>query len=482
MNNGLDDIEFNEFLKKETGQHKMYPSDQLWRNIQQELHGKKKWPALTVIAFLVVTALTISTVIYDHPASTYFKSLPLTATNLLVATNPTVADTRKNNSANTSLYRQTAVNTNPVSFNNTPLLLDNTSSTDGIAENQLLIAENESTASPINSDQSTTTEENGLVIIPIAAFTKQSIVSVSGVGVNSPTAKNLQVTAINKNLGLKKNLFDEGSKPDDFINDLGFEKMAPILIKKKASKFQLQVHIAPSISYRKLIDDKTRNNYEPISAPYGLSGPVSPRYSIDVNDVVRHKPAMGAEIGVGVLYRLNKKLKLSLGFQFNSRKYFIDSYKGGLNVATIAVIRNNRLDTISQVTSISANDGYAETQLDSKLYQVSVPIGLQWQAIQLKHFGINIEGTIQPTLTLNKNVYLISTDYKYYTDGTSFFRKWNLNTSAQINFTYKTGNYNWFIGPQLRYQHLPTYTEKYPIKEHRLDYGIRVGFIKQLFK
>ncbi|MBW7952975.1 MAG: hypothetical protein H3C56_10615, partial [Chitinophagaceae bacterium] len=87
----------------------------------------------------------------------------------------------------------------------------------------------------------------------------------------------------------------------------------------------------------------------------------------------------------------------------------------------------------------------------------------------------------QPTLTLNKNVYLISTDYKYYTDGNSFFRKWNFNTSLEINFTYKVGSYNIFVSPQVRYQHLPTYTDKYPIKEYRLDDGLRIGFTKEIF-
>ena len=89
---------------------------------------------------------------------------------------------------------------------------------------------------------------------------------------------------------------------------------------------------------------------------------------------------------------------------------------------------------------------------------------------------------MQPTLTMNKNVYLISTDYKYYTDGTPFFRKWNINTSAEVNVTYKVGNSTFSLGPQLRYQHLPTYSDKYPIKEYRMDYGIRLGYTKPLFK
>jgi hypothetical protein len=74
---------------------------------------------------------------------------------------------------------------------------------------------------------------------------------------------------------------------------------------------------------------------------------------------------------------------------------------------------------------------------------------------------------------------LLSTDYKNYTDGNSFIRKWNVNTSLGINFSYKSGSNLWQIGPQIRYQHLPTYSNQYPIEEHLLDYGIRLGITRQ---
>jgi hypothetical protein len=59
-------------------------------------------------------------------------------------------------------------------------------------------------------------------------------------------------------------------------------------------------------------------------------------------------------------------------------------------------------------------------------------------------------------------------------------RKWNINTSVGINLTYRAGTSSWQIGPQVRYQHLSTYSNAYPIKEHLMDYGIRLGFTKQI--
>ena len=96
--------------------------------------------------------------------------------------------------------------------------------------------------------------------------------------------------------------------------------------------------------------------------------------------------------------------------------------------------------------------------------------------IQGKHFGISAEASVQPTLTLTNNTYLLSTDYKHYTGGDEFFRKWNINTSMGINITYHSGASSWQLGPQMRYQHLPTYSNLYPIKEFLTDYGIRLGY------
>ncbi|WP_206203622.1 hypothetical protein, partial [Thermococcus sp. M36] len=101
-----------------------------------------------------------------------------------------------------------------------------------------------------------------------------------------------------------------------------------------------------------------------------------------------------------------------------------------------------------------------------------------WNFLTIKKFGASIGASIQPTFTLNKSLYVISNDYKYYADGESFFRKWNYNTSSELLFSYQLNHVKLFFGPQIRYQHLPTYNDVYSIKEHRLDYGIKLGISK----
>jgi hypothetical protein len=186
-------------------------------------------------------------------------------------------------------------------------------------------------------------------------------------------------------------------------------------------------------------------------------------------------------MGFALLYTMGPRLKFKTGLQLNVRQYYIETFQSLTNdLATLSLINYRGVETVSFYSSYNNNTGYRQTQLDNKVYQLSVPVGIQWDAIQGKHFGINTEASVQPTMTLNNNTYLLSTDYKHYTDGDPFIRKWNINTAVGFNLTYRVGNSSWQLGPQVRYQHLPTYSNAYPIREFLMDYGVRLAFTKQL--
>ena len=187
------------------------------------------------------------------------------------------------------------------------------------------------------------------------------------------------------------------------------------------------------------------------------------------------------EVGLGLMYNISRSLRFKTGIQFNARQYYIDAYPSSA-LATIAIVQGNHLDTVNVYSGYSnIGDHSVATRLDNRMYQLSIPLGLQLDAIQTGKWGVSVGASVQPTITLNKNIYLISTDYKYYANGESFFRKFNVNTAIDLNISYKTSdNVKWYLGPQIRYQHLPTYNDSYPIKEYRWDYGIRLGVIKSL--
>ena len=43
-------------------------------------------------------------------------------------------------------------------------------------------------------------------------------------------------------------------------------------------------------------------------------------------------------------------------------------------------------------------------------------------------------------------------------------RNWNINTNFETYVGYTAGKYRWQLGPQFRYQLMPTMANNYPIK------------------
>lgn len=499
MENPFNDNDFEQFLQNETRQHRMYPSDRVWRNIHKEIHPKKSWPALTFFSLFVIVALTVLTILNNHPAQ------PFERVAIIEQPKPQklhAAHNRKQAAYKEQLF---ANNLTTEAFD---LLKQKEKQAELEAFEGLVAAENPFAATvadmakeqillyhPNNMDNPTTerpTEhihrmmagndrsmEAGIKkrleeVSPISSIDQEQANGTKG----TAALQNSRLTTASAEKLVKNNLFkkpvDDSPELEEYI--YGSNGLPKFIKRRKESKLDFQFYIAPSISYRKLVDDKERNSYQRSASPANV--PTALNYTVNVNDVVRHKPAMGTEVGFGVMYKLNKSLKLKTGLQLNVRQYYIDGFSTNTGLATIAIVSNNKLDTITQFSSFSNTNGYSESQLDNRLFQVSLPVGLQWDFFQGRHLGFSIGGSLQPTLTLNKNLYIISTDYKFYTDGTPFLRRWNINSSAELDITYKVGNVKWSLGPQVRYQHLPTYSDKYPIKEYRLDYGLKIGFTK----
>ena len=78
---------FEEFILDEVNEHKMYPSGRVWDNIRTEVHGNRSWPALTIIALTVLSALTIPTFIGTQKTATLSFAPAISAT-IAPTTNP----------------------------------------------------------------------------------------------------------------------------------------------------------------------------------------------------------------------------------------------------------------------------------------------------------------------------------------------------------------------------------------------------------
>ncbi len=477
--------EFEQFLQDEVKQHRMYPSDHIWKNIRTDLHGYKAWPALTFISLFIITALTISTLLSSPPRQQpVIKSEPaMVAEASVVAASPIAAvTTRDHNYFEKIAGERITAETFAITENASPEMIDQPLAVNTLpavslqTELQTVATQHKSLPAALPAIQ----EQQPISNVVIA--TDNSLAPAQTVAIETPPQESVaadEKTAETTIIPADQKKADTHATADEFLKEFGYvANVTP----RRNPRFGFQFYITPSTSYRRLSDEKVKEVIQPaVAAASSQNTPLSTSFGTDVNSVVRHKPAMGFEVGFAVLYNMSPRFKFKTGLQLNVRQYYIETFQSLTNdLATLSLINYRGVETINFYSQYNNNTGYRQTQLENQVYQVSVPVGIQWEAIQGKHFGINTEASVQPTMTLNNNTYLLSTDYKHYRNGGDFIRKWNINTSVGLNITYKVGSTAWQIGPQIRYQHLPSYSNAYPVKEYLMDYGVRFGFTKQI--
>jgi len=473
--------DFEQFLQEEVKTHRMYPSDHVWNNIRSEIHGKQSWPALTFISLFIISALTVSTFLNRTPNSHNLSSLPGTLQENLVpataAVPAVVTPDEKNNyylrsiapeqftmEAITVLQQHTGIQESdemePVTVNNTFLSNKNEVTTFAPVMNPVKLE--------IPISVTTSNYAN-------AAVTSESILYDPSNAMKDEENPSSTV-ALNQLLESKGN---RQQTTDEFLKDFQFVGNTPVI--HKSSRIGFQIYATPSISFRQLTDTKLKEIVQSTAAinSNGANLPLTGNVNAGVNEVVRHRPALGIEIGFAVLYRLSNRFQLTTGLQLNLRRYDIETFETRTrDLASLSLVNTRGVETIQFYSPYNNNAGYRATTLHNDLYQVAAPVGIQWKMLDGKKWGITAEASVQPTFTIQSNTWLISSDYKNYTNGNDLLRKWNVNTGAGIQLNYQTRSAIFSVGPQIRYQHLPTYSNLYPVKENLIDYGIRLSITR----
>jgi len=245
----------------------------------------------------------------------------------------------------------------------------------------------------------------------------------------------------------------------------------------KPHRLQTEFHFTPTISYRKLTENKSYlrttsllNSPPNFAALYG-----------SVNSMVTHKPDLGFEVGVTEKYSLTKKLIVRAGLQFNVNRYDIKAFSAPYTFTPIALrsSSSSRVDsiwTLTNYSNVSNNTGNAKTNwLQNFSFQVSAPVGVELALAGNEKTQFGIATTVQPTYVLGDRAYLITTNYKSYTQVPWLLRRWNVNTAFETFVSYQSGRTKWQVGPQVRYQLLSSFISNYPVKENLFDFGLKIG-------
>ena len=472
--------ELESFIADSADEVRMYPSDRVWRNIDKELHGEKQWPALTFGAVLT-TAIMLATLIFLHPDKDLFVIEPM-ATPATPSTK-TIAKHQLPHSdfelAGKRLLEKPALvteseteepgNVNPVADENTGS--DNALAGSKFGMDEALIVLNyagiennsgwagqEWITPSLNAEVVTTTDQRE---VPQAAQPSVAQYLSSDAGMIEPgdlASKEEIVTAGN----------DKASMP--------YSGQEQLQKQSKSQRWGIQYYATPSISYRILTEEKY---YDKNLFP---GGQIPATYYNDVRRVVNQDAGFGAEAGAAITYAVTDRLSLKGGLQFNLRRYNINAYKSDVTQASaIRLQQNGAFDTLMAASNIINFASDNPTQIQNQNIQLSMPIGFELAMAQFGKSAFFVSATLQPTLNISQQAWMITSDYQRYVQQQSLARNFNLNAGFEAFFRFKTkGNLSWQIGPQIRYQLHSSFADKYPVKENLIDYGFKIGLSKTL--
>ena len=489
MGNWWYDNEFEKYLKEQADQHRMYPSDHVWRNIQHEVHGYKKWPALTFISILIISALVVSTVVLK-PHTQQRTAAPANSTNRVTekgAVNASAENQKKytEHLLSGNLTQQTirdvietvhenqSSETVVVAIPPAPsLIINNTANNNSTGAVERSAIPQEVTQFAEKEQSTASNKENFTREIISPSFLLRNDLNVN----SDELSKEYYHTNYHFNFTNTSNKLTDDNIASAFNFSLSRKNSSSSIINlANPSRFDFQFYAAPSISYRRLVDDA----HGQLAQSYISAIPLDANYSIDVNRVIQHRSSAGYEVGFGVGYNLTKNFAVRSGLQFNMRQYNINAYVHSTEPASISLVENGSNGVWNTISAFRNISGSTPIVLKNRYYEISLPLGVDWRPIN-KKFAWGFAASIQPTYTFDKEPFIISSNFKNYADGSKLMRNWNLNTSFETYLGYNTGQYRWQIGPQVRYQLLPTMNNSYPIREYLLDYGIKIGLIRSL--
>ncbi len=442
MQRNFTNHDFEDFLKRSSDSLYMRPSDKVWKGISKNLHERKRRIVFATGTFLMIAL---------------FSGFFLIKSSKDISTSTGSAIAEVNNTQKNPSHKP-PVSNNHITDPNSDIVLNQISNPFNLASGKKIKTFSGFSDSKKEQTFFETALENKITFEPIS---ERRLVST----IDQPSPEENRLTDIKE---------PENKKEIRGYSEKLFTNEAVTNVFKagaKKSKLTFQVFFSPTISYRKLSENKSYLNAVP-------QFNASPNYAAlyDINNVVTHRPNMGLELGFAAKYPVAKNIKLRGGLQFNLSGYDIKSFTYTPEVAILALNSGfNQVDYVGSVTTHRNFNGGKTEWLKNFYFQLSAPIGFEVKLLGNSKTSLGIASTVQPTYIIGDRAYLLSTDYKNYTEVPYLTRRLNVNTNLETFISYSTGKINWQVGPQARYQLLSSFVDKYPIKENLFDFGLKVG-------
>ncbi len=448
------DDSFEKMLKQKADEYRMYPSNQTWENIQNRIQKKHnivnfKSAGLTIVllsAFSlyisnnqgVTNKVAVTSIQGGSELPFVVKPAPpvaiIRAKIPAAIKSPTIITAAKNNNENTSAISIEKADV-PVQLISEP-------------EKKELIP----TVTVIEKADEKVSEEI-------------SITKISNTGLLSSLKPGLSEIAPEQKLPIlpiENNIETPAESPTLKTDaELNYEVNIPVITKTRKVK-ELQIYVTPSASYRALTAD---NIFTLGNLPQQ-----------DPENAITNTPSLGLEAGFAMLFPVAKNLKFRTGVQFNYTRYNVNAFK---NAPQLTTVRLN-YSSIQRVSTLNNDYGIFSKEVANETYQVSIPVGVEVKLLGKKKVQWNLAANIQPTYLIKASGYLLTNDYKNYVQAPDLLSHLNLNTALETFISFDIKKFKLQAGPQIRYQLFSNNRDIYPIREHLVDYGFRIGIVKPL--
>lgn len=471
MENNYSNRDFEQFVKQNADEYRMFPSEKVWNGVNNALHTRRKWTGLGLAFLLLLTGGAVSWVMTMYPVSKKSQDIAsIKSNNAATETEATsqesvIVPTKKEKVVKKLPgilpFSEDQTSEQHIMTGRTPVAIP--------VDIQTVIrqsaVDNPTTIAPPHTEQVERSERT-ISVLPSAREKQADPAGSPSITILNNETLYSPVTISEKPAGREHSFtlpatVEPPLTIESVVNSFKHERVR--------KKLGWQIFITPTISYRKLGVNTAFNNATGSGSPFSSA-------LADVNKAVTHKPDIGLQLGFTAKYPLTKSVNIIGGLQFNVNRYDIKAFSSSGEMATIGLSTsapgNNSVVAYTRYRNFN---GVRADWLKNLYYSVSAPIGVEVKVLGNKKTNFGVAGTIQPTYVISNGAYLLSTDYKNYAKVPWLTRNFNLSTGFEAFVNYTRGNTQWQIGPQVRYQFMSSFENKYPVKENLFDFGVKVG-------
>ena len=501
---------FEQSLKQHADQFSMVPSKRVWNGVYNSLHPGSKWPSLTMVLIFLLTLVGIG------PLNNSSKNITLAS--LPDNIQQSITEENENNlfSINTLNEKEKSLS-EKVSPGKVVGLENHTSAR--ISEKAKSPVKNISSSNSVErnipgnkSDLKNTPVENRLnqeedvekslnklpnaIVVNIRDY-KKDLATISKI--SAPEIENSLPENYTFDL---KDIFNSGDQRS-LASLLKLNPGKPLLIKIEDGKsdedgksnIERNVQNELGQSSKQIAKPNSKTTWIFFATPSvtttyftgndfenpAAANPSSPLIVNpgQVGNTMRFNARLGLNIGAEMNYAFANGWEIVSGAQISYSGYNILAHKVHPTFSYLYLKNGpNTMDAHKYITYYGSGLGLDEVVLHNKSLQLSVPLGIKHSVWKNNNMEIKIGASVQPSLLLNGHAYILSSDGRNYVTDDDLMRTLNVIGEFNSSISFQGDKVKWHIGPVVRYQALSMYKKNYPVNEHLIDYGIRIGISK----